>query len=64
MNSRPPRAPIVTDRNNPNPHLGTTLPREVHIALELIASKHGLSKSAYLRKLVIEHVGENGWVNR
>lgn len=56
MNSRPPRARIVTDTNNPYPTLATTLPREVHTALERIAAKHNLSKSAYLRKLVLEHV--------
>lgn len=47
---------IETLADGANPTLSTTLPREVHAALTRLGMKHNISKSAYVRKLVMDHV--------
>lgn len=58
------RAKVVSScPGGPTPVLSTSVPREAYEAIERMAKQQKLSKAAYLRKIVLEHV-ENGWANR
>ncbi len=57
------RAPIVTDRENPNPQVGTSLTREQLDALECAAADDGISKSAWMRTTIVEELKRRGFLS-
>jgi hypothetical protein len=58
------RTSPITNPREPNPSVTTELPREYHDKLEQLCKSLGTNKSAFVRKLIIERLDENGWVRR
>lgn len=57
---RAPRAHLVTDRKTPNPSVTTDIPREVCDALERVCALDCVSKSQYLRRLIVADMKRRG----